>query len=119
MLGNLKICCTFKEKGCDVVINLENLDNHLISCRFNKKICKECECEILNQHNCVQSLLELNKYLREDFNSVLSKNEILTRKLQNSKLEIESYLQTIQDFSSASPQKSETFSKVRKNFFHT
>jgi hypothetical protein len=115
MLGNLKISCPFKEIGCDEIMLLENHDNHLIKCRFNKKLCKDCECEILDNHNCVRSLLESNKCLKQDLNTELVKSEILSRKLHDLKLENESFLQTIQDFSNSSnssPLNSRIFSKV-------
>ncbi len=112
MLGNLKISCPFKEKGCDEIMLLENHDNHLIKCRFNKKLCKDCECEILNDHNCVRSLLEANKYLKQSLNTELVKNEILSRKLHDSKLENENFLQTLQNLSNSSPLDSRILSKV-------
>ncbi|CAG2182021.1 unnamed protein product, partial [Oppiella nova] len=77
MLGNLKIYCQFKDKGCDQVIQLEYHDNHITSCPFNKHTCAKCQCESsVDGHNCVESLLKLNKVLKDDVDSALIANHL-------------------------------------------
>ena len=120
MLANLKLSCQFKDKGCHQILLLENYDKHLLNCPYNKKVCPTCQCEELDDHNCTQSLLEMNKYLKEDIDSALNKNELLSQRLQEFKREKEALLQTIQNLSKNSPAlKSKNFSKVNNYFIQT
>ena len=113
MLANLRLYCKFREKGCHQILLLENYDNHLKSCAFNKKVCSICECDERDEHSCVTSLLQMNKLLKDDIDSYLNKNEMLMKKLQESKSEREDLLQTIQNLSRNSlVLKSKNFSKV-------
>lgn len=115
MLSALRLSCKFKDKGCDQILFLENYDNHIELCPFNKKVCPICQCEVLVDHNCIESLLELNKYLKEDMDSALNKNQLLSQKLQEFKREKDGLLQTIQNLSKDSPVlRSKNFSKVNK-----
>lgn len=113
MLANLRLYCKYRENGCNQILLLDGYDNHLKTCSFNKKICSVCECEESDEHNCIASLLRMNKLLKEDVDSSLHKNQLLMQKLQESKNEREDLLQTIQNLSRNSPiLKSKNFSKV-------
>ncbi len=121
MLGKLKIKCDFREKGCKEILVLENLAQHLLSCRYNvdkTKKCKKCLCDVKSSHDCVKALMELNKKANEEidslkkrYESTSSRPEIssrfnsdqregsLLRELRDLKLEKENFLKTIQELS--------------------
>src|SRR5258708_18969920 len=81
MLGKLKIRCDFKDKGCKEVVNLEDLAQHAVKCKYNVetkvKKCKKCFCEQKSGHDCIKSLLELNRKANEEINA-LKRNPLPT-----------------------------------------
>ncbi len=127
MLGKLKIKCDFREKGCKEILVLENLAQHLLSCRYNvdkTKKCKKCLCDAKSSHDCVKALMELNKKANEEIDSLKKKYEStssrpeissrletrfnsdqregsLLRELRDLKLEKENFLKTIQELSNS------------------
>ncbi|CAG2112816.1 unnamed protein product, partial [Medioppia subpectinata] len=103
MLSNLRLHCPHKDKGCDEVLTLECHDNHIITCRFNKKTCGKCLCETLSEHNCVDSLLQQNRVLREDVQTINTSNHLLNDRLRECKREKETLLQTIHKLTTKSP----------------
>jgi len=127
MLGKMKIRCDYREKGCKEVITLENLTHHLLSCRYNvdkTKKCKKCFCDMKSGHDCVKTLLELNKKANEQIDALKKKCEStdvraensnrfvsaqressLLRELRQLKLERENFLKTIQELSNTSDLK--------------
>jgi hypothetical protein len=58
MLGKLTIRCKYEENGCQQILLLDNLSLHENSCDFREKLCDKCFCVLLENHDCVQSLLE-------------------------------------------------------------
>jgi len=97
MLGKLKISCSNRTKGCEQIILLDNLNDHIKLCSFNGKICKICQFEILDGHNCVKCLREANKKLED----VLENASIRIKSLEK---ENQNYLQTIQNISNTNPE---------------
>ncbi|CAG2170008.1 unnamed protein product [Oppiella nova] len=69
MLGKLKIRCDFKDKGCKEVVNLEDLTQHAVKCKYN--------VETKSGHDCIKSLLELNRKANEEINA-LKRNPLPT-----------------------------------------
>ncbi|CAG2166018.1 unnamed protein product, partial [Oppiella nova] len=66
LLLNLKITCDNKANGCDEVVKLEDLAHHTLNCKFNITKCKVCLCTMDTDHNCVNTLLQLNKTARTE-----------------------------------------------------
>ncbi|CAG2170248.1 unnamed protein product, partial [Oppiella nova] len=72
-LGKLQIRCDFKDKGCEQLINLEDLTLHTNSCRFRFKPqkCDKCLCDLdFFGHNCIQSLLRLNQKANQEIEAM-------------------------------------------------
>ncbi len=65
MLGKLTIRCKYEENGCQQILLLDNLSLHENSCDFREKLCDKCFCVLLENHDCVQSLLGANRRLSE------------------------------------------------------
>jgi hypothetical protein len=65
MLGKLTIRCKYEENGCQTILLLDNLSLHENSCDFREKFCDKCFCVLLENHDCVQSLLEADRSLSE------------------------------------------------------
>ncbi|CAG2112960.1 unnamed protein product [Medioppia subpectinata] len=63
VLSKLEISCDFKDKGCPEVVTLEQLPKHVSQCLYNIIKCYKCFCDYHSNggHECVQSLLQLNK----------------------------------------------------------
>jgi len=110
ILAKLKICCENRDKGCNEVLLLDNLNNHIKSCRFKKELCKQCKCEIFDGHNCVKCLLEVNAKLADKLKSASIRIESLEK-------ENEKYLQTIRDLTNTNPINSNNSFRVRE--FHS
>lgn len=90
MLGKLTIRCNFATKGCTQVVPLDELDIHLNSCLFNRKLCEKCNLDLMDGHNCVQELMKLN----QNMESKLRDTSIRINSLED---ENENYLQTIRE----------------------
>jgi hypothetical protein len=60
MLGKLTIRCKYEENGCREILLLDNLSLHENGCDFREKVCKKSFCVLLENHDCVQSLLGAN-----------------------------------------------------------
>jgi hypothetical protein len=65
MLGKLTIRCKYEENGCQEISLLDNLSLHENSCDFREKLCDKCFCVLLENHDCVKSLLGANRRLSE------------------------------------------------------
>jgi hypothetical protein len=99
MLGRLNITCDNRNQGCNELITLEKLNDHLIVCKYKQKDdkCNICNCIKLNSgHNCVTSLLELTRQLRENNDEA---NKSVLGELKQLRLEKENFLKTIQELS--------------------
>jgi len=110
MLGRLKISCNNREKGCQTVVMLEDLIDHLKSCKIDKKMCEKCKLEILNDdHNCVECLLETIQKLE---NKLIETTINTSIRIESLETENDNYLQTIQNLSSTSDENANFTFKV-------
>jgi DNA repair exonuclease SbcCD ATPase subunit len=67
----------YEKNGCKEILFVDSLESHEKTCRFEKRTCVLCACEVLKKHNCIESLLKKNKELVE-------KVEILEKNLSSS-----------------------------------
>jgi hypothetical protein len=63
MLGKLTIRCKYEENGCRAILLLDNLSLHENGCDFREKLCDKCFCVLLENHDCVKSLLGVKRKL--------------------------------------------------------
>lgn len=137
MLGKLKIHCDYKSSGCKEIVALEALDQHLLKCKANPankiKKCSKCNCEIMKGgHDCIKSLLEINRKANEEITKLKKQCEeassrptvppmvrvlpqvpinrftdrdvdALKKEVAELKLEKENFLKTIQDMANSGP----------------
>jgi len=72
ILSRLQIKCDFEQKGCEAIVSLESLKQHIEECAFNLVLCdKGCGLTIVkhkvSQHSCVSqevTLQAMNKTLK-------------------------------------------------------
>ncbi|XP_054163770.1 E3 ubiquitin-protein ligase NRDP1-like [Oppia nitens] len=59
ILAKLQITCEYKDNGCDQVIALDQLDKHVVDCKFSPKKCDKCQCIVsqVSKHDCISQLL--------------------------------------------------------------
>ncbi len=100
-MGKLRIRCIYEKNGCKEILSLDNLNNHQISCRFDKRICEKCFCELCVNHDCIKSLLEAKKKADEKINDLQIELYLAKEEISSLKSEKENYLQTIQEISNA------------------
>ncbi|CAG2175309.1 unnamed protein product, partial [Oppiella nova] len=77
ILAKLEIRCDFASNGCQEVLKLEELSQHSSKCYFGSGFCEKCFCLISESdeshksvHNCVQSLLQLNRKSNQEIESL-------------------------------------------------
>ncbi|CAG2168504.1 unnamed protein product [Oppiella nova] len=69
LLNKMKVKCDFYLKGCESVVKMCELLQHLDYCDYSERQkCKTCELPIdgNTQHNCIDNLLIQNQSLRND-----------------------------------------------------
>jgi hypothetical protein len=63
LISKLKIHCKFRNSGCNLIIKLEDLENHELNCDFDpSKICYKCNFNMhpAEEHDCVSNLMATN-----------------------------------------------------------
>jgi E3 ubiquitin-protein ligase NRDP1 len=77
IINSLRLSCTYKQSGCEEVVELENLLLHLDSCDYNpNRICKNCDFKMGQKegHDCVRNL-------KEKIESISSENGRIEQKI--------------------------------------
>ncbi|CAG2172590.1 unnamed protein product [Oppiella nova] len=68
IMGKLQIKCEYRDNGCPDVVPLEQLAQHVQHCPHN--MCAQCHCIRNAGHDCVQSLLDVNRRANRQIESL-------------------------------------------------
>ena len=78
-INKLRIKCELYENGCEIVVNIENYEEHRENCKYRH--CEICECKDPGHgHVCLDYLIDENIKLKEELNEC--KSEIVTQKTE-------------------------------------
>ncbi|XP_054152774.1 uncharacterized protein LOC128951552 [Oppia nitens] len=105
IVSNLRITCDYRDQGCHHTVPVHMLAKHVMECPYNVVDCPQCHCRYTNtsattttttttpnntdtdnnsQHNCVNSLIALNRMANTEICSMLSLVKKLTMHILNS-----------------------------------
>ena len=82
LLNNMKVKCDFYANGCESVVKMCELSQHIENCNFNaNQKCKTCELPIdgNTEHNCIENLLILNKSLCDEIKRIQLQSKKVVR----------------------------------------
>ncbi|CAG2163734.1 unnamed protein product [Oppiella nova] len=81
LLNNMKVKCDFYVNGCQSVVKLSELAQHVRDCDYDEsRRCRTCHFTIDSdcQHNCVDNLLVMNQSLRDENERLKAENKLLS-----------------------------------------
>ena len=94
LFKNLKIKCNFHSKGCQQLMKINDLENHLLNCDFRpNQLCKTCGIvrKLNESHDCLENLK--NNELNEKNKELMAKNNELNEINKKLMVEISKYLE--------------------------